>query len=127
MIVRRRATIRLTVALLAALLPSASCPQQIAPAANPGVTSGDPKFVSTTESHALSPGELFSARAQMLLGAGQTSKGEWGLLISDAKTGEVLFEQNADRYFVPASNMKLFTTALALATLGRDYRFRTTL
>ena len=83
--------------------------------------------MATADSHALSPAELFSARAQMLLGAGQTSKGEWGLLISDAKTGEVLFEQNADRYFVPASNMKLFTTALALATLGRDYRFRTTL
>src|SRR5262249_43075089 len=49
------------------------------------------------------------------------------LLIADAKSGTVLFEQNADRYFVPASNMKLFTTALALASLGADYRFRTTL
>jgi D-alanyl-D-alanine carboxypeptidase/D-alanyl-D-alanine-endopeptidase (penicillin-binding protein 4) len=48
-------------------------------------------------------------------------------LIADAKTGQVLFEENADRYFVPASNMKLFTTALALAKLGVDYRFRTTI
>jgi D-alanyl-D-alanine carboxypeptidase/D-alanyl-D-alanine-endopeptidase (penicillin-binding protein 4) len=48
-------------------------------------------------------------------------------LIVDAASGEMLFEQNADRYFVPASNMKLFTSALALAKLGPDYRFHTTL
>jgi len=54
-------------------------------------------------------------------------KGEWGLLIMDAESGETLYQQNADRYFVPASNMKLFTTALALAKLGPDYRFHTTL
>ena len=77
--------------------------------------------------HSLSPVELFGARAQMILGSGQPAKGEWGILIADANTGQVLFEQNADRYFVPASNMKLFTTALALATLGPEYRFRTTL
>jgi len=77
--------------------------------------------------HSLSPVELFGARTQMILGSGQPAKGEWGILIADANTGQVLFEQNADRYFVPASNMKLFTTALALATLGPDYRFRTTL
>jgi D-alanyl-D-alanine carboxypeptidase/D-alanyl-D-alanine-endopeptidase (penicillin-binding protein 4) len=74
-----------------------------------------------------SPTELFAARAQMILGSGQPAKGDWGLLIADASTGKVLYELNADRYFVPASNMKLFTTALALAKLGPDYRFRTTL
>src|SRR5215469_18301864 len=69
----------------------------------------------------------FASRAETLLGSGPTGKGEWGLLIVDAKTGETLYQQNADRYFLPASNMKLFTTALALARLGPDYRFHTTL
>lgn len=69
----------------------------------------------------------FSARAEVLLGTGPAGKGEWGLLIVDAETGEILYQQNADRYFVPASNMKLFTTALALAKLGPEYRFHTTL
>lgn len=69
----------------------------------------------------------FAARADALLGAGPASKGEWGLLIVDAESGDSLYEQNADKYFVPASNMKLFTTALALAKLGPEYRFHTTL
>ena len=36
----------------------------------------------------------------------------------DAASGADLYEQNADKYFVPASNMKLFTTALALGQAG---------
>ena len=73
------------------------------------------------------PRDRFAARAETLTGAGTAGKGEWGILIADAETGEILYEQNSDRYFVPASNMKLFTTALALATLGPGYRFHTTL
>src|SRR5712691_6519573 len=69
----------------------------------------------------------FASRAEALLGTMPTNKGEWGLLIVDAESGETLYEQNADKYFVPASNMKLFSTALALAKLGPEYRFRTTL
>ncbi|HXJ07372.1 MAG TPA: D-alanyl-D-alanine carboxypeptidase/D-alanyl-D-alanine-endopeptidase [Candidatus Acidoferrum sp.] len=73
------------------------------------------------------PSALFGARANTLLDAAPEGKGDWGLLIVDARTGETLYEKNADNYFVPASNMKLFTTALALARLGPDYRFHTTL
>jgi D-alanyl-D-alanine carboxypeptidase/D-alanyl-D-alanine-endopeptidase (penicillin-binding protein 4) len=69
----------------------------------------------------------FSSRAGTLLGTGAAGKGAWGLLILDAESGQPLYEQNADKFFVPASNMKLFTTALALAKLGPDYRFHTTL
>jgi serine-type D-Ala-D-Ala carboxypeptidase/endopeptidase (penicillin-binding protein 4) len=69
----------------------------------------------------------FSARVDVALAASPASKGEWGLLIVDAATGDTLYTLNADRYFVPASNMKLLTTAFALAKLGPDYRFHTTL
>jgi D-alanyl-D-alanine carboxypeptidase/D-alanyl-D-alanine-endopeptidase (penicillin-binding protein 4) len=69
----------------------------------------------------------FGARADTLLGAAPSSKGDWGILVVDAQTGDTLYEKNADSYFVPASNMKLFTTALALAKLGPDYKFHTTL
>ena len=37
----------------------------------------------------------------------------------------MLYAHNAERLFVPASNMKLFTTALALSKLGPDYRLTT--
>ena len=49
------------------------------------------------------------------------------MIVEDADSGEILFAQNGDRYFSPASNAKLFTTALVLATLGAEYRFHTTL
>src|SRR5215471_18882436 len=69
----------------------------------------------------------FAERAEKLLGAAPVDKGEWGLLVVDAGSGTTLYEKNADHYFLPASNMKLLTTALALDTLGPDYKFRTTL
>ncbi|HUL15096.1 MAG TPA: D-alanyl-D-alanine carboxypeptidase/D-alanyl-D-alanine-endopeptidase [Terriglobales bacterium] len=69
----------------------------------------------------------FAAQVEKILGTAPQNKGNWGLLVADAASGEVLYQCNADKYFVPASNMKLFTTALALAKLGPDFRFHTTL
>jgi D-alanyl-D-alanine carboxypeptidase/D-alanyl-D-alanine-endopeptidase (penicillin-binding protein 4) len=68
----------------------------------------------------------FAGRVESLLGSAPVDKGEWGLLVVDAETGATLYEKNANDYFLPASNMKLLTTALALDTLGPEYRFRTT-
>jgi D-alanyl-D-alanine carboxypeptidase/D-alanyl-D-alanine-endopeptidase (penicillin-binding protein 4) len=47
--------------------------------------------------------------------------------VADARTGSTLYQRNATHFFTPASNAKLFTSALALSTLGPDYRWRTTL
>jgi D-alanyl-D-alanine carboxypeptidase/D-alanyl-D-alanine-endopeptidase (penicillin-binding protein 4) len=69
----------------------------------------------------------FRRRVEEALSVAGLDKGLWGILISDAATGEVLYERNADNYFTPASDAKLFTTALALATLGPDHRVRTTI
>lgn len=40
---------------------------------------------------------------------------------------QVLSNIDGDHYFVPASNIKLFTTAVALKVLGADYQFTTSL
>jgi len=40
---------------------------------------------------------------------------------------KVLANLDGDRYFIPSSNVKLFTTATALKILGADYRFATRL
>ncbi len=71
--------------------------------------------------------QRFRARLETILSAPGADKGYWGMLVADAETGEVLYALNAQRYFAPASNTKLFTSALALATLGPAYRFRTTM
>ncbi len=69
----------------------------------------------------------FRAKVEKILGAADANRGYWGMLVEDADSGEVLYSLNADRYFLPASNAKLFTAALTLATLGSDYCFHTTI
>lgn len=51
----------------------------------------------------------------------------WGIHIVDLETGEVLYGQNEGNNFLPASTMKLLTTAAALDALGPDFRYTTTL
>lgn len=51
----------------------------------------------------------------------------YGVKIYSLDKKEVLYQVNNDRLLIPASNMKLFTTAVALRELGPNYRFITQL
>lgn len=52
---------------------------------------------------------------------------QWGALAVSLETGETLAGWNADRYLIPASNTKIFTTVLALEELGPDFQIPTRL
>src|ERR1700722_17834883 len=71
--------------------------------------------------------QRFRSRVDAALADSRASKAFWGILIADRDTGETLYELNADKFFIPASNAKIFTSALVLSTLPRDFRFHTTL
>jgi D-alanyl-D-alanine carboxypeptidase/D-alanyl-D-alanine-endopeptidase (penicillin-binding protein 4) len=100
-----------------------SVPAHPAPSASHGV----PAAKTPQQRRDTAAANRFSARVDVALSNPAASKGEWGLLIADAATGETLYALNEAKYFVPASNMKLFSTALALSKLGVDYKFQTTL
>jgi serine-type D-Ala-D-Ala carboxypeptidase/endopeptidase (penicillin-binding protein 4) len=55
------------------------------------------------------------------------ARGVWGVDIRSLDTGERLFQLDADKLMMPASNMKILTLATAAEVLGWDYRFTTTL
>lgn len=69
----------------------------------------------------------FRGQVDAALADAHAKRSFWGIVVADRDTGETLYELNPDHFFMPASNAKLFTTALALATLGGSYQFRTTL
>ena len=49
----------------------------------------------------------------------------WGVLVISLESGDTLFAHQPHEALVPASNMKLFTTAAALRYLGPGYRYGT--
>lgn len=52
-------------------------------------------------------------------------RGQVGIKIVSLNSGKVLFDENSEKYFMPASNMKNFTVATALEKLSPDFRFVT--
>ena len=57
----------------------------------------------------------------------QYARADWGIAVQSLDTGKILYQHNADRLFVPASNAKLFTAALVLGEIGNTTRIATTL
>ena len=60
-----------------------------------------------------------------LAASAQARQAFWGIQIVDLASGRTLYELNPSKLFVPASNTKLFTGALALSRLGGAFTFQT--
>lgn len=64
---------------------------------------------------------------RQVLAKPEIRRGMLGVKVASVATGKVVFEDNAEKYFMPASNMKNFTVATAIERLGPDHRFVTSL
>lgn len=64
-------------------------------------------------------------KIRTVLSRPEVRRGQIGVKVVSLDTGKVLFEENAEKYFMPASNMKSFTVAAALEKLSPDFRFVT--
>lgn len=52
-------------------------------------------------------------------------KENWGVVIENIKDNQVLYQVNENKFFIPASNIKLLTTASVLWKLGADFTINT--
>lgn len=68
--------------------------------------------------------ELEAALRAIVEGA-PLSEARTSVLVAELESGKVLYAKDPDVLLNPASNVKLFTAAAALARLGMDYRFDT--
>ena len=108
--------LRPTVVLLLAACSGA----RVAPPATPPIASRD----------ARPPLEALSSLRAFIdssVGAREFRNAHWGILIVDPARAETLYARNADKLFMPASNQKIVTGSVALAQLGPEYRWTTTL
>ena len=70
------------------------------------------------------PGDL-GAQVDAIANRPEFSRSRWGILIQPLSSTTTLYSRDAQKYFIPASNAKLLTTAAALQKLGADFRIKT--
>jgi serine-type D-Ala-D-Ala carboxypeptidase/endopeptidase (penicillin-binding protein 4) len=105
-----------TAALIAASVLAACLPAAAPPSA-PGPGAASPVLDPAAQ--------RLGAVVDSILATPPFQRTHWGILVHDSDAGRPLYALNAERNFVPASNMKLITGAVALAELGEGYRYRT--
>lgn len=70
-------------------------------------------------------------KLNQLIASEKESKGlrhaNWGVAVVSCKTGKTVLQYQAEKLMMPASTLKLITTAAALEYLGKDFAFKTTL
>lgn len=97
------------------------------PTPTPAITGATPtpspvSTVTTTKIQTLAD---LQANLRVALSRPELRRGQVGVKIVSLDTNKTIFEENAEKYFMPASNMKSYTVAAALERLSPDFRFIT--
>lgn len=66
-----------------------------------------------------------SAQLDSVFAGADFSRAAWGVVVQSLQDGHVLYRRNAERLFMPASNQKILTGAVALARLGPAFQWVT--
>lgn len=72
-----------------------------------------------------SAGAGLAERIDAIINQSSQKKVRYSVSIVDAETGKAVYTHNARDAMIPASNMKVVTTAAALRYLGADYKYST--
>lgn len=86
----------------------------------PSKTSSTSEAKSSTFS-----GDELTRQIDSAIDSSEFAYARWGVCVISLANGAVVYRRDADKLFTPASNMKIYTTGVALDLLGADYRWRT--
>ncbi|MDX2098324.1 MAG: D-alanyl-D-alanine carboxypeptidase/D-alanyl-D-alanine-endopeptidase [Leptolyngbyaceae cyanobacterium bins.59] len=85
-----------------------------------------PQPDSLAQAATLCPNQLAGA-IDPILNRPIFARARWGVLVQTLRGRQTLYRREAERYFLPASNTKLLTSAAALVHLGPQFRIRTSI
>ena len=111
---------RLTTTVFLTLLFAAAAALGQTPSPTPGPVQTPSTFKPPTQSI-----ESLQSRIRLRLQSGDLRRGQVGVKIVSMSSGKIVYEDNAEKYFMPASNMKNFTVATAIEKLTPDFKFVT--
>jgi D-alanyl-D-alanine carboxypeptidase/D-alanyl-D-alanine-endopeptidase (penicillin-binding protein 4) len=69
--------------------------------------------------------EILRAELENIFSDPNLSRGQWGVKVVSLDRSEILYEKDASKLLIPASNNKILTAAAALLRLGPDYQYKT--
>jgi D-alanyl-D-alanine carboxypeptidase/D-alanyl-D-alanine-endopeptidase (penicillin-binding protein 4) len=122
---RRNTTLFLSLVATCLLLPILIAQTNLV-SRNTTAPASTPPPVKPSDSISKQPADVALAREiDRAIETSELTRARWGVFVMSMKDGRVLYSRNGDRLFTPASNMKIYTTAVALDLLGADYRWRT--
>ncbi|MGH9928544.1 MAG: D-alanyl-D-alanine carboxypeptidase/D-alanyl-D-alanine endopeptidase [Pyrinomonadaceae bacterium] len=93
--------------------------------ASNGKDKEQPKQLLVSEKSSSAESTDLARRIDSAIDDGDLGAARWGISVISMSDGLTVYQRNGDKLFTPASNMKIYTTGVALDLLGVDYRWRT--